>query len=127
MNDADSSPGAWRRADIWIPFACGLSVLAFGYVALILFWSLGVRHVGLPGLFHYPDATWGDGLLLPVLGVLPMVSHRTAGKTAKILAKLDCLWAGGGSRRPAYIYLVGRSSSLAKLDSPAAALFHACR
>ncbi len=68
MNGADRSPGAWRRADIWIPFACGLSVLAFGYVALILFWSLGVRRVGLPGLFHYPDATWGDGLLLPVLG-----------------------------------------------------------
>lgn len=68
MNDTGNSPDALRWADIWIPLASGLSVLTFGYVALLLFWTLGVRQAGLPGLFHYPDATWGDGLLLPVLG-----------------------------------------------------------
>jgi len=68
MNDTGNSPDDLRWADIWIPLGSGLSVLTFGYVALLLFWTLGVRQAGLPGLFHYPDATWGDGLLLPVLG-----------------------------------------------------------
>ena len=69
MSDTDNSPDTLPWADIWIPLASGLSVLTFGYVALLLFWTLGVRQTGLPGLFHYPDATWGDGLLLPVLAL----------------------------------------------------------
>lgn len=67
MSDTDNSSNTLRWSDIRIPLASGLSVLTFGYVALLLFWTLGVRQTGLPGLFHYPDATWGDGLLLPIL------------------------------------------------------------
>jgi hypothetical protein len=45
----------------------GLAVLVTGYIPLRLFWEFSRHITGLPGLFYYPDATWGDGLLLPLL------------------------------------------------------------
>jgi hypothetical protein len=58
---------SFRWESLRIPFLAGLTVLAFGYVALLLFWIFGTNPSAVPDLFHYPDATWGDGLFLPVL------------------------------------------------------------
>jgi hypothetical protein len=59
------------EASLWVrmlvPLASGLAVLMLGYVALRLFWKFGDYPAGVPGLFYYHAATWGDGLLLPVL------------------------------------------------------------
>ncbi|MER5635624.1 hypothetical protein ABT095_01560 [Kitasatospora sp. NPDC002227] len=46
-----------------------LAVLLTGYVPLLLFWRLGGQPAGMPGLFAYRSATWGDGLLLPLLAL----------------------------------------------------------
>src|SRR5687768_6927726 len=46
---------------------CAVAVLCGGFGALLWFWLRGSHPSGLPGLFAYPSATWGDGLLLPVL------------------------------------------------------------
>jgi hypothetical protein len=54
-----------RRAR-W-PLAWAIAVLFGGYLPLLLFWHLGSYHAGVPGLFEYRSATWGDGLLLPLL------------------------------------------------------------
>jgi hypothetical protein len=41
----------------------------FGYFALLLFWVLGTYPRDVTGLFAYRSATWGDGLLLPLLAL----------------------------------------------------------
>ncbi|MFI1481441.1 hypothetical protein [Streptomyces sp. NPDC020747] len=53
----------WRVA-LW-----PLAIFSSGYVALLLFWSFGDHPSGLPGLFVFRSATWGDGLLLPLLAL----------------------------------------------------------
>jgi hypothetical protein len=58
-----------RNTSVWIPITAALAVLLFGFISLLLFWEFGRNPVGLPGLFHYPDATWGDGVLLPLLAL----------------------------------------------------------
>jgi hypothetical protein len=46
---------------------CAVAVLVAGFGALLGFWLGGSYSAQLPGLFEYPSATWGDGLLLPLL------------------------------------------------------------
>ena len=67
MSGTNNSPDVLPRVRIRLPLASGLAVLLLGYVALLLFWKIGTYPARVPGLFHYKDATWGDGLLLPVL------------------------------------------------------------
>ncbi|MFF7205343.1 hypothetical protein [Streptomyces sp. NPDC008141] len=45
----------------------GLLVLAAGFGALLAFSAATPRPTGLPGLFDYVSATWGDGLALPAM------------------------------------------------------------
>jgi hypothetical protein len=70
MSGAAASRRTLPGAQYWIPACFGAAVLMLGYVALLLFWKLGTNPAGVPGLFHYRDATWGDGLLLPFLAAL---------------------------------------------------------
>jgi hypothetical protein len=67
MSGAAASRRPLPRAQYWVPACFGFAVLMLGYVALLLTWELGANPAGVPGLFHYRDATWGDGLLLPFL------------------------------------------------------------
>lgn len=53
----------WRLA------AWPLAIFGFGYAALWLFWTFGDPPPGLPGLYAFRSATWGDGLLLPLLAL----------------------------------------------------------
>ncbi len=67
-----------------LPLAGAAALLLGGYVPLLLLWGYGSHPAGLPGLFDYRSATWGDGLLLPLLALclgrlmvdLPKVSTR---------------------------------------------------
>ncbi len=43
------------------------TVLVAGFGALLTFRTLGSPHPGLPGLFDFASATWGDGLVLPLM------------------------------------------------------------
>ena len=55
-------------------------VLAAGFVALAVLDSVVSRPRGLPGLFHFLSATWGDGLALPVMsGALVFAIVRLPG------------------------------------------------
>jgi hypothetical protein len=58
--------GKVRLLSTLIPAA---TVLFAGFVALLIFWKSGRQQASPPGLFHYRSATWGDGLLLPVLAL----------------------------------------------------------
>ncbi|MGW3290465.1 hypothetical protein ACWDR3_38110 [Streptomyces sp. NPDC001002] len=46
-----------------------LVIFCSGYAALLVFWGFGDQPSGLPGLFVFRSATWGDGLLLPLLAL----------------------------------------------------------
>src|SRR6266849_4932380 len=70
------------QARLVVPVCLGLLVLLLGYVSLLMWWELGVNPPGLPGLFHYPDATWGDGFLLPVLALFLWTLIGRLDKTA---------------------------------------------
>lgn len=76
MSGPVNSPQPLPVTRYWIPACVGFAVLMLGYVALLLFWELGVNPTGVPGLFHYRDATWGDGLLLPSLAVFLVILIR---------------------------------------------------
>jgi hypothetical protein len=67
MSGTKDPTEALPRVHVLGPVVSGLAVLTLGYVALRLFWKFGTYPAGVPGLFHYHAATWGDGLLLPVL------------------------------------------------------------
>jgi hypothetical protein len=62
----------------------GITVLVWGFGAMLLFWLVGAWNPDLPGLFSYRAATLGDGVLLPVgvallvlgAGWLPNRAHR---------------------------------------------------
>lgn len=45
----------------------GLLVEIAGFCVLLIFSAATTPVAGLPGLFHYRSATWGDGLALPVM------------------------------------------------------------
>src|SRR6266700_1572532 len=60
MSGAATSHRPLPWAQYWIPACFGFAVLMLGYVPLLLFWELGANPAGVPGLFHYRDATWGD-------------------------------------------------------------------
>lgn len=45
----------------------GLLVWSAGFGALLAFSATTPRAAGLPGLFDYASATWGDGLALPTM------------------------------------------------------------
>jgi hypothetical protein len=49
--------------------AWSLAVVLLGYCALLAFWRSGSYPSSLPGLFSFRSATWGDGLLLPLLAL----------------------------------------------------------
>ncbi|HEY0537289.1 MAG TPA: hypothetical protein VGD53_02930, partial [Actinoallomurus sp.] len=78
----DKPPG--QKAQLASASLAAIGVLLPGYVALFLLWRLGHDPANLPGLFHYHSATWGDGLLLPLLafflelerGRLPKLEKR---------------------------------------------------
>ena len=53
---------AWQA-----PVVAALLVLSTGFGALTAFNVSTPRAAGLPGLFDYMSATWGDGLALPVM------------------------------------------------------------
>ena len=107
MSAAADSHRLLPSARVLLAVGSGLAVLMSGYVALLLFWRVGANPAGVPGFFHYPDATWGDGLLLPVLalclqlliGRLPKTSRRwptwiaTAAGAAR---QVHCLYLPGG-------------------------------
>jgi hypothetical protein len=86
-----------RRAR-W-PLACAIAVLFGGYLPLLLFWHLGSYHTGVPGLFEYRSATWGDGLLLPLLafclGVLIVSLPGVGRRWPTVLAVIVGAGAGG--------------------------------
>jgi hypothetical protein len=46
-----------------------LAIFALGHGALWFFWSYGSYPADLHGLFVFRSATWGDGLLLPLLAL----------------------------------------------------------
>ncbi len=54
------------KRTIWTAVIFGLAVFTFGFGALMLWWFSGSYPSGVPGLFDYRSATWGDGLFLPV-------------------------------------------------------------
>jgi hypothetical protein len=54
---------------IALALGCAAAVLLGGYGALLWFWRSGTYPAGVPGLFAYRSATWGDGLLLPLLAL----------------------------------------------------------
>ena len=58
-------------------------LLLAGYLALLSFWRYGHNPPGLPGLFHYHSATWGDGLLLPLLALFLALLTRDLPKPSK--------------------------------------------
>jgi hypothetical protein len=57
--------GVRRRT--WWPLGCAVALLFGGYLPLLAFWHYGSYPPGVPGLFDYRSATWGDGFLLPLL------------------------------------------------------------
>ena len=83
----------WAR--MWVPIVSGLAVLMSGYVALLFFWAIDTRSVGIPGLFHYHDATWGDGLLLPCLAVCLQALIRQLDKPSRNWPTWTACGAGG--------------------------------
>jgi hypothetical protein len=83
MSGSADSPQSLPRARYWIPACVGLAVLMLGYLSLLLFWELGVNPAGVPGLFQYRDATWGDGLLLPSLAALLVILIRRLPRTPR--------------------------------------------
>jgi hypothetical protein len=56
------------RLPRWV-VGCAVAVLVGGYGLLRWFWRYGSYPAGVPGLFDYRSATWGDGLLLPLLAL----------------------------------------------------------
>jgi signal transduction histidine kinase len=55
-------------------------VLVAGFVTLAVFYSAVPHARGLPGLYHFLSATWGDGLALPVMsGALVFAIGRLPG------------------------------------------------
>ena len=83
MSGVETSHRPLPRAQYWIPACFGFAILILGYVALLLFWKLGANPAGVPGLFHYRDATWGDGLLLPLLATFLVILIRRLDPTAR--------------------------------------------
>ena len=83
MSGAATSHRPLPWAQYWIPACFGFAVLMLGYVPLLLFWELGANPAGVPGLFHYRDATWGDGLLLPFLAAFLVILIRRLGPTSR--------------------------------------------
>lgn len=58
-----------------------VAVFAFGYGALSIFWKISGPQDGLPGFYYYRSATWGDGVLLPLLALCLVVMIRRLGAT----------------------------------------------
>lgn len=83
MSGAAASHRPLPRAQYLIPVCFGFAVLMLGYLALLLFWELGANPAGVPGLFHYRDATWGDGLLLPFLAAFLVILIRQLDPTPR--------------------------------------------
>ncbi|MBB4944938.1 hypothetical protein F4556_000473 [Kitasatospora gansuensis] len=87
--DADARQGSgWKVA---LPLLGALVVLLGGWVPLQLMWAFGERTDGVPGLFAFRSATWGDGLLLPVLafcliGWIGQLSQPPGGRRPTLLA-----------------------------------------
>jgi hypothetical protein len=68
VNDITNGIGADVRTPIAHALLSGAFVWLTGFGALNVWW-LATRHTvpaGMPGLYQYYSATWGDGLLLPV-------------------------------------------------------------
>ena len=84
-----------------------VAVLLAGYVSLILFWNFGHSAAGLPGLFYYHDATWGDGLLLPLLALFLWVLIGRLPKPSSRMADVGCGQRGRRGGGAADSYLVG--------------------
>ena len=68
---------AGRSGATTVPVGAALLVLASGFGALLAFWLGGPHPAALPGLFDFTSATWGDGLLLPVMTGLLGYAVRT--------------------------------------------------
>src|ERR1019366_5878110 len=67
------------RARVRRPVLGALAVLLAGYLPLLSLWRFGHHPAGLPGLFFYRVATWGDGFLLPLLALfLGVLTERLA-------------------------------------------------
>jgi hypothetical protein len=65
------------------PALAPIVLLLAGYLTLLSFWRYGHNPSGLPGLFHYHSATWGDGLLLPLLALFLALLTRDLPKPSK--------------------------------------------
>jgi hypothetical protein len=68
------------------PVVAALLVLSAGFCVLVAFSVSTPRAAGLPGLFDYVSATWGDGLALPVM-------------TGALVWAASCLPRARGERR----------------------------
>jgi hypothetical protein len=90
---ASSTP---RETDVKVPAAAAFVVLAAGFGALCLFWTLGAHPSSLPGLFDFASATWGDALALPAMTALLVYAVRTlpAARGDRPFAAVAALLAG---------------------------------
>ena len=69
-----------------------------GFGAMNLFWFTGNHPSGLPGLYFYRSATWGDGLLLPLLiWALARQSVATDGWRRRVAAASTVAGAAAGA------------------------------
>ena len=86
-----------RHSNIFYGCLAAFAMFAFGFGTLNLFWHFGTYPDGLPGLYDYRAATWGDGLFLS-LGAGAFVAYlsgakRLDGRVPKI-APILCAIAG---------------------------------
>ena len=80
MSATEAAPGRAGQARVRRPVLAALAVLLTGYVPLLSLWRFGHHPAGLPGLFSYRVATWGDGFALPLLALfLGVLTERLAG------------------------------------------------
>ena len=83
-----------------MPYLGAAAVLLSGWVPLQLMWANSERSDDVPGLFAFRSATWGDGLLLPVLafcliGWIGQLSQVPGRRWPALLAAAAGAGAGG--------------------------------
>lgn len=81
----------------WAPLMTGLAVLLTGFLPLALLWQFG-GYTHPRGLFYYDSASWGDGLLLPLMAAALVWLNQqlpfTAGTTIRVTGALAGFAAG---------------------------------
>src|SRR6266516_124988 len=94
----DKTPAARSAQRVLWPLLGAAALLLGGYLPLLVFWRYSSHPAGVPGLFDYRSATWGDGLLLPLLALclaLLITDLRGMPKRWPTILAL-CIGAGSG-------------------------------